>query len=71
MKTTYNTAAEIKALIANNRESISNINGHDFTGRYPILIASNKHVYYYSAKEQDNVYLNAPFEVTVNNITTT
>ena len=66
MKTlSISTVQELKAFVNENRKSITNINGVEFSEFYPMLDISNKHASYYDVETQGNKFLNAPFNVTV------
>lgn len=64
MKTTINTAKELKSLVLTSREFITRINGVEFGRTYPMLDVSNKHASYYDVAIQSNILLSAPFYVT-------
>lgn len=61
METTIlNAAKELKSI---KRESITNINGIEFTENYPMLEVSNKHVSYYDVESQRSKSIFAPFTI--------
>ena len=49
------------------RKNITKINGVGFNENYPMLTISNKNVSYYDVDSQGDLFLNAPFEVTIKN----
>ena len=62
---TITTELELKQLLKTSRRQITEINGVDFTGFYPVLEVSNKHAWYYDIDTQGNKFLFAPFNVTM------
>jgi hypothetical protein len=62
---TINTERELKQFVDANRKSIREINGTKFNENYPILTCSNKHAHYYSHISQDDIFLKAPFAVSI------
>ena len=64
MKTTnVQSARDLKNI---ERKNITKINGVGFNENYPMLTISNKNVSYYDVDSQGDLFLNAPFEVTMN-----
>ena len=66
MKTiVINTEKGLKAFVKENRKKITNINGVEFSELYPMMEISNKHATYYDVETQCNIFLCAPFNVTI------
>ena len=66
MKTiVINTEKELKEFVKENRKKIKNINGVEFSELYPMMEISNKQAAYYDVETQGNIFLCAPFNVTI------
>jgi len=59
------TEKGLKKFVAENRKNITNINDVEFREYHPMLTLSNKHASYYSVEEDGNIFLYAPFKITV------